>query len=302
VFALVARLDSVHLLLAIAVQEKWEVHHLDVKSMFLSDELEEEVYVTQPPGFVKDGKEGKVMRLGKALYGLRQAPRTWNAKLDSSLAALGFVKCPSEHAVYTRIKEGARLLLGVYVDDLIVTGTSTTAIGEFKSEMMDLFKMSDLGLLLSYYLGIEVIQKPGLIRLRRAAYADKLLDKMGMSSCNPVSVPMEPRLKLSKEGKGAAVDASLYRSTVGGLPYLVHTHPDLCYTVGYLRRFMEEPRGEHWSAVKHLLRYIAGTRDLGCCYTRQDSEAKLVGYSDADWAGDVDDRKSTSGVLFFFGR
>jgi hypothetical protein len=202
--------------------------------------------------------------------------------------------------VYTRSKEGARILLGVYVGDLIVTGTSTTAISEFKTKMMNIFKMSDLGLL-SYYLGIEVIQKPGLIQLRQAAYADKLLEKMGMSSCNPIAVPMEPRLKLSKEGKGAAVDASLYRSVVGALRYLVHTRPDLCYAVGYLSRFMEEPRGEQWSAVKHLLRYIAGTRDLGCCYTRQDSEAKLVGYSDADWAGDIDDRKSTSGVLFFFG-
>jgi hypothetical protein len=157
VFAPVARLDSVRLLLAVAAQETWEVHHLDVKSAFLNGELEEEVYVVQPPGFVEHGSEGKVLRLRKALYGLRQAPRAWNSKLDSSLVALGFTNCPSEHAMYTRGKSGERLLLGVYVDDLIVTSASTTAIGEFKREMMGLFRMSDLGLL-SYYLGIEVIQ------------------------------------------------------------------------------------------------------------------------------------------------
>ena len=157
-----------------------------------------------------------MLRLRKALYGLRQAPRAWNVKLDSSLAALGFVQCPSEHAVYTRTKDGERLLLGVYVDDLIIAGTSAAAIGEFKGDMMDMFKMSDLGLL-SYYLGIEVVQRPGLIHLGQAAYADKLLEKMGMSGCNAMSVPMEPRLKLSKTGSSAVVDISRYRSVVGGL-------------------------------------------------------------------------------------
>jgi hypothetical protein len=301
VFAPVARLDSVRLLIAMAAQEGWEVHHLDVKSAFLNGELEEEVYVTQPPGFAKVGEERKVLKLRKALYGLRQAPRAWNSKLNSTLAALGFAKCPSEHAVYARFRDGDRLLLGVYVDDMVITGTSVAAIDEFKKEMMSAFKMSDLGLL-SYYLGIEVIQKPGKILLGQAAYAEKLLEKVGMESCNPASVPMEPKLKLSKHGGGTAVDAALYRSVVGGLRYLVHTRPDICFAVGYLSRFMEAPTSEHWGAVKHLLRYIAGTRNLGCCYARQETKAKLVGYSDADMAGDIDDCKSTSGQLFLFGQ
>lgn len=288
------------LLLAVAAQQRWEVHHLDVKSAFLNGEIKEEVYVTQPPGFVKHGSEGKVLRLNKALYGLRQAPRAWNAKLDQILVALGFVKCPSEHDVYTREKDGERLLLGVYVDDLIVTGTAAQAIVVFKKEMMNLFKMSDLGLL-SYYLGIEVSQEPGRIQLSQAAYTDKLLDRLSIGDCNPTATPMEALLKLSKKGNRKAVDPTLYRSTVGGLRYLVHTRPDICFAVSYLSKFMEAPTSEHWSAVKHLLRYIAGTKKLGCVYTRQDEEARLVGYSDADWAGDIDDRKSTSGMLFYYG-
>jgi hypothetical protein len=149
VFAPVARLDLVRLLLAVAAQQKWELHHLDVKLAFLSGELEEEVYVEQPLGFVKSGSEGKVLRL-------RQAPRAWNAKLDGSLVKLGFTKCMSKHAVYARSKDGERLLLSVYVDDLIITGSFAAAIVEFKIEMMSFFRMSDLGML-SYYLGIEVV-------------------------------------------------------------------------------------------------------------------------------------------------
>jgi hypothetical protein len=112
---------------------------------------------------------------------------------------------------------------------------------------------------------------------------------------------MEARQKLSKKGNGKAVDPTLYRSTVGGLRYLVHTRPDICFAVSYLSKFMEAPTSEHWSTVKHLLRYIAGTRKLGCVYTRQDEKARLVGYSDAYSAGDIDDQKSTSGMLFYYG-
>jgi hypothetical protein len=119
-------------------------------------------------------------------------------------------------------------------------------VGEFKKEMTSLFRMSDLGLL-SYYLGIEVIQHPGCIRLRQSAYADKLLAIMEMGSCNAATVPMEPCLKLSKKGSGTAVDPTLYRSIVGGLCS--------CYAVGYPRRFMKAPVSDHWSVVKHLLRW-----------------------------------------------
>nr|XP_051229778.1 uncharacterized mitochondrial protein AtMg00810-like [Lolium perenne] len=128
----------------------------------------------------------------------------------------------SKHAVYTRGSEADPLLLGVYVDDLIITGASTTSIVRFKKEMMSIFKMSDLGLL-SYYLGIEVIQEPWCILLCQTAYANKLLDKVGLNNCHPMVVPMEKKLKLSKKGGGEAVDGTLYRSIVGSLRYLVHT-------------------------------------------------------------------------------
>jgi hypothetical protein len=162
------------------------------------------------------------------------------------------------------------------------------------------FKMSDLGLL-SFYLGIEVHQRRDGISLSQAAYAHKVLDKAGLADCNPCHTPMEPRFKLSKISTAPPVDATEYRGIVGSLRYLVHTRPDIAFAVGYVSRFMEAPTSEHLAAVKRILRYIAGTINFGVQYRRVEAEARLLGYSDADMGGDVDTRKSTTGVLYFFG-
>lgn len=151
VFAPVARLETIRLLLALAAMEGWTVYHLDVKSAFLNGELLEEVYVSQPDGFVVKGKEHMVYRLKKALYGLRQAPRAWNMRLDKALKDLGFLRCPQEQAVYKLQSSKSILIVGVYVDDLIVTGTSEDQIAKFKKQMQSVFEMSDLGRL-TYYL------------------------------------------------------------------------------------------------------------------------------------------------------
>src|SRR3954466_3477637 len=204
-------MESVRLLIALAAQESWKLHHMDVKSAFLNGELEEQVYVKQPPGYIKEGEEHKVLRLHKALYGLRQAPRAWNIKLDRTLISLGFEKAPLEHTMYKRGKGKDRLLVGIYVDDLLITGADEEVIGNFKLQMKELFKMTDLGLL-SYYLGIEVQQEPEEITICQEACAKKLLESCGMKDCNPSHVPMKPRLILSKKSEAPAVDATEYRS------------------------------------------------------------------------------------------
>ncbi|PWA86893.1 copia protein [Artemisia annua] len=154
VFAPVARIETVRLILALAAYHGWQVHHLDVKSAFLHGDLKEDVYVTQPEGFVQPGNSGKVYKLIKALYGLRQAPRAWNVKLDQTLKSLDFKKCNLEQAVYTKRNKNSTIIVGVYVDDLIITGTPRKELELFKSQMEEKFEMSDLGLL-AYYLGIE---------------------------------------------------------------------------------------------------------------------------------------------------
>jgi hypothetical protein len=188
--------------------------------------------------------------------------------------------------------------VGVYVDDLIITGNDASEIAKFKREMSAKFKMNDLGLL-CFYLGIEVHQGGDDIKLSQVAYALKILERAGMASYNPCHTPMEHRLKLSKASTAVPVDATEYRGLVGCLRYLVHTWPDIAFAV--VSRFMENPTTEHLNVVKRILRYVAGTIDYGCYYKRGSKELKLLGYSDADMGGDIDTRKSTTGVLFFLG-
>jgi hypothetical protein len=301
VFAPVARMESVRLILAVAAHEGWRVHHMDVKSAFLNGELKEDVYVRQPPGFVA-AEEHQVLKLKKALYGLRQAPRAWYAKLHSSLLSLGFVRSDHEHAVYTRRTASRPLVIGVYVDDLLIARPMEDDITEFKQEMKEQFRMSDLGLL-TYYLGIEVCQDSSGITLCQARYARKLLERTGMLDCNPSHTPMEARLQLIKNSTEGLVDATEYRSVIGALRYLVHTRPDLAHSVGYTSRFMAEPHEDHLGAVKRILRYVAGTQDHGVWYARGRAEdLTLLGFSDSDHAGDVEDSRSTSGILFYLGK
>ena len=185
-----------------------------------------------------------MLRLCKALYGLRQAPRAWNAKLDTTLGELGFTRCATEHALYTRRWLKEELIVGVYVDDLIVTDARMEDINSFKREMAARFRMSALDAL-SYYLGIEVRQGKEELTLSQNAYASKLLERSGMTKYKPCVTPMEERLKLTKASTAVKVDAPLYRSIVGGLCYLVHTRPDIAFAIGYVSRFMEDPREDH---------------------------------------------------------
>jgi hypothetical protein len=288
-FALVARMESVRVLLALAAQG-WSVH--------LNGDLKE-VYVRHPPGFAVPGEEGKVYRLQKALYGLRQAPRAWNAKLGAMLKEMGFQQSAHEAAMYRRGSGRAILLVGVYVDDLIIAGADAE-VEKFKAAIKQRFDMSDLGLL-SFYLGIEVRHDSGGITLRQAHYAKRILELGDMAGCNPTHTPMEEKLTLSRDSEAEEVDPTHYHRLVGSLRYLVHTRPDLAFAVGYVSRFMERPTVEHLQAIKRILRYIAGTLDYGLHYKHASCAMRFISYYDSDLAGDVDTSKSTSGTMFFLG-
>jgi hypothetical protein len=201
VFAPVARLETIRVLIALSAQGNWEIHHMDVKSAFLNGDLHEEVYVTQPPGFQNPEKGQLVLKLNKALYGLKQAPRAWNIRLDSELASLGFSRCKVEHAVYRRGVGKSMLIIGVYVDDLIICGPSASDIADFKQQMKKTYSMSDLGLL-SYYLGMEVRQGTNEITICQRSYAAKIVEQCNMGRCNSTDTPMEQRVKLVTAEKG----------------------------------------------------------------------------------------------------
>lgn len=298
-FAPVARIETIRLLIGLASANAWEIHHLDVKTAFLHGELIEDVYVSQPEGFEKKGEEHKVYKLKKSLYGLRQAPRAWNTKLNKILKGLGFEKCAKESSVY-RKEEGDKLLLvAIYVDDLFVTGSSLHAIKKFKASMSEKFEMSDLGLL-TYYLGIEVKQSIQGITIKQEAYARRILEEADMADCNETHIPMEFGLQLSKAEDEPEIDAGVYRRRIGCLRYLMHTRPDMAFSVGILSRFMQSPRESHGKALKQVLRYLKGTLGFGLKFKRGGSQ-EIVGFSDSSHNTDPDDGRSTTGYLFCFG-
>ncbi|KAG7557004.1 Zinc finger CCHC-type [Arabidopsis suecica] len=298
VFALVARIETIRLLLSLAASSGWEIHHLDVKTAFLQGELKETVYVMQSEGFVVEGHENKVYKLNKALYGLRQAPRAW---MNQVLNELDFKKCTKEPSVYRKWVDQHILLVAVYVDDLFVSGTSPKVIEGFKKEMATKFEMSDIGKL-TYYLGIEVCQLKEGIALNQRRYALKILEEAGMTECNPVHTPMEAGLKLSKALEEKDIDATSYRKNVGCLRYLLHTRPNLSYCVGVLSRYMQQPKESHGASMKQCLRYLKGTTTLGLFFGRSKEVPRLIGYSDSSHNIDPDDGKSTMGHVFYFGK
>lgn len=297
VFAHVARIETVRFLLALAASRGWQVHHLDIKTAFLHGDLKEEVYVSQPEGFEVEQQESKVYKLNKALYSLRQAPRAWNKKLNKVLGELKFERFFKEPDLYRRQEMDHILLVAVYVDDLLVTGTSLELIDEFKKGMSAKFEMRDLGKL-TYYLGIEVDQHDEGIALRQERYAKKILEEIGMRDCNDVHVPMDPSLKLSKAQEEHSIDEKEYIRSIGCLRYLLHTRSDLSFSVGVMSRYMQDPKTSHAAAIKQILRYLQGTLSHGLVFRRA-TKTQLIGYSDASHNVDKEDGRSTTGHVFY---
>ncbi|GAU16533.1 hypothetical protein TSUD_167640 [Trifolium subterraneum] len=201
VFAPVARWDTIRSLLAISASRGWNVYQLDVKSAFLHGELKETVYVEQPAGYVKSGKEDKVYKLHKALYGLKQAPRAWYSKIEAYFIKEGFVKCPHEHTLFVKREDKNWLIISLYVDDLIFTGNDNKLLKQFKESMMTTFDMTDLGKM-RHFLGIEVIQNEHGIFICQKRYAKEILERFNMDKSNAVYNPIVTGTKLSKHDKG----------------------------------------------------------------------------------------------------
>ena len=296
VFAPVARLDTVRLVVSLVAKKQWQIYQLDVKSAFLHGKLSEDVFVEQPPGYVVKGEEQKLYKLKKALYGLKQAPRAWYSLIESYFMKEGFQKCPYEHTLFLKKSERGILIVCLYVDDLIFSGNDESMFSKFKQSMMAEFDMTDLGRM-RYFLGIEVHQKGDGIFLSQRKYTQEVLERFGMEDCNPVHNPIVPGLKMVRDENGVKVDGTMYKQIVGSLMYLIATRPDIVYSVNLISRFMEHPTQLHLVAAKRILRYLKGTLGFGMFY-KKGGKLKLIGYTDSDYAGDVEDRKSTSGYVF----
>lgn len=251
VFAPVARLDIVRLIIALAAHHSWKIHQMDVKSAFLNGVLEEEVYVRQPAGYEKQSEEDKVYRLKRALYGLKQAPRAWYTRIDSYFQKNGFQRCPHEHTLYIKNNSQGDIIVCLYVDDMIFIGNNMQLISEFREAMISQFEMTDLGLM-SYFLGIEVTQTHNGIFICQRKYASDILKRFGMESSKPILTLVEERLKSIKDDNIPLVNSTDYKRLVGSLRYLAATRPDITFGVGLVTRFMDEPRHSHLQAAKRF--------------------------------------------------
>ncbi|PNX80439.1 copia-type polyprotein [Trifolium pratense] len=232
--------------------------------------------------------------------GLKQAPRAWYSKIESYFTEEKFQKCPHEYTFFIKkYSEKNMLIVSLYVDDLIFTGSNEGMFEEFKTSMKSKFSMIDLGKM-RFFLGVEVKQFSEGIFICQQKYVKELLLRFKMDQCNKVCSPMVPGNKLIRDENGKFVDATNYRQMTGCLMYLLATRPDLTFYICLVARYMERPTEIHLAAIKIIMRYLKGTMDLGIWYKRNEKK-KLVGWSDSDYAGDLDDRKSTSGYVYMLG-
>jgi hypothetical protein len=288
-------MSSIRLVLSLAASHKWEVHQMDFKSAFLHGDLKEEIYMEQPPGYVQNDSS-LVCRLKKSLYGLKQAPRAWYAKMDIFLIATRFSRFHFDPNVYTK-KVGTHLIILVlYVDDLILTGSDSKLLNHVKISLKKKFEMTDLGFL-HYFLGLQVFQTNEGIFLSHSKYACDLLHRFHMDNCKPTPSPSQYGVKLYATFTSPKFDATLYRQLVGSLLYLTHNRPDLSFVVGLVARYMKTPHESHWKAAKRILHYVRSTVQFGIHYNSGGTPL-LVGFTNLYWAGDPDDQKSTAGYVF----
>ena len=297
-FSPVARYSSIRTLLAFAVEMGMQIHQMDVVTAFLNGDLKEEIYMQQPPGYTQVGKENLVCKLKKSLYGLKQAPRCWNEKLCEHLKSLNFKVSTADPCVFIRQQKELQII-AVYVDDLILLTKTSEEMHGLNTDLSSRFKMKDLGKL-HYCLGISMNlnETTQTLRLSQSRYLLKIIEKYGLSEAKTVSTPADPNVKLQKnDGCSKQVNSRQYQSMVGSLLHAARaTRPDIAQAVGVVSKFNAEPTEAHLTAVKRIFRYIKGTVHLSLQY--QAKGGKLVGYSDSDWANNLDDRHSTTGNVF----
>ncbi|XP_061360276.1 uncharacterized protein LOC133304287 [Gastrolobium bilobum] len=271
-------MNTVRVLLSLAAHSNWDLRQFHVKNAFLNGELEEEVYMEIPPGFNSTNGENKVCRLKKALYGLTQSPRAWFGRFTKVMLSLGYRQSQGDHTLFFKHSQE-----GDDIDEKHALQERLTA--EF--EVKDLEK-------LRYFLGTEVVHSKQGIFICQRKYVLDLLKETGKLGCKPSSTPIEQNHKLGSENESPSIDKGQYQRIVGRLIYLAHTRPDLAYAVSIVSQFMHDPREKHLQAVDRILQYLKGTPGRGLLFQRG-GNLSLEMYTDADYAGSVTDRRSTSG-------
>jgi histone deacetylase 1/2 len=298
-FSPVVKPATIRTVLTIAASRRWPVHQLDVKNAFLHGTLSEEVFCLQPAGFVDDTKPQHVCRLSKSLYGLKQAPRAWFMRFAAFIHTIGFAAARSDSSLFKFVNGADMAYLLLYVDDIVLTASSTGLLQRIIASLAGEFAMKDLGPL-HFFLGIQVTRTAAGFFLSQAQYAEDILERASMDNCKSSPTPVDTKAKLAAADGPRVSDPTTYRSIAGALQYLTITRPELAYTVQQICLHMHDPRESHWGLIKRALRYIRGSTDFGL-HLRTCTELDLRVYTDADWAGCPDTRRSTSGYCVYLG-
>ena len=304
-FSPVSKNDSLRIIMALVAHFYLELHQMDVKTAFLNGELEEEVYMTQPEGFISEKGNNLVCKLKKSIYGLKQASRQWYMKFHNIITSFGFEENIVDQCIYIKVSGSKFTFLVLYVDDILLASNNFGLIRETKRFLSQNFDMKDIGEA-SYVLGIEIHRDRSkkILGLSQKAYINKILERFNMRNCSGSIAPIVKgdKFSLSQCPKNSLELESMknipYASAVGILVYLeVCTRPDIAFAVGMLGRYQSNPGIEHWTAAKKVMRYLQGTKDYMLTY-RESGHLDLIGYTDADFAGCQDSRKSTSSYIF----
>jgi hypothetical protein len=293
-FAPVAKLVTVRCILAVAAARQWHLFQLDVNNAFLHGNLDEEVYMSPPPGY-STPTATPVCRLQKSIYGLKQASHNWFFKLCFVLLAAGFIQSQADHSLFKLSQGQSSTFILVYVDDILIASNDLSTITNFKTVLAYHFHIKDLGKL-KYFLGLEVAHSPTGISLNLRKYTLDILADSGHLGTRPTAFPMEQNLKLNN----ADGDPSSFQRLVGRLIYLTITRPDIVFSVNILSQFMHQPRQPHYDAAVRVLRYIKFTPGQGLFFPAF-SNLQVSAYSDSDWASCPLTRRSTTGFFIQLG-
>ncbi len=304
-FSPTANLKSIRVLMQKAAQKNLILHQMDVKTAYLRAPIDCDIYMTQPEGYEITSEKGEMLvcKLEKYLYGLKQSGRNWNRMLHDYLCGNLFTQNPADHCVYTRETKGQKVIIVIWVDDLVIAASDDNVLRNVKEMLTAKFQMKDLGKLKSF-LGIDFQQSDHCVKMSQERYVGKILDRFDMQDCKPRATPCEPKLNYTNSAEVMS-DVRKYREAVGSLVYLsTCTRPDLSYVVSKLSQYLSEPTIEQWTTVKHVLRYLKGTKGKLLCYRKSDDGLALglEAFSDANWAEHETDRRSTTGYCVSLNR
>ena len=307
VFAPVVRAESIRTLLSLVNMLNLELHQLDVKTAYLNGKIDAEIYMKQPEGYIDKNRPNAVCKLKKGLYGLKQGAKCWNTEIDKFLSKTGYKRGTKDTCIYTKNENGKFVILALYVDDILIASNDRNYLDHEKLILQTGFEMEDQGEA-NFILGMVIKRdrEKRILTLNQATYVKNILKKFGMLDCRPCCVPWNQNVHFSSLQEDDEIfDKSVYQEAIGSLVYAaIATRPDIHATVIMLSRFMSNPGKVHWNGIKQIFRYLNSTLNYGLKFSGScngSNNIELTGFSDSEYAGCYDTRRSTSGYVFQLG-